>query len=172
MPLWFFLVARALHIVFGGFWLGSAITVGFFLVPSVRDAGPAGGAVMRQIAQIRRMPDIILWSSWVALLAGAVMYWHASGGLQPEWMRSASGLTFGIGGVLGLAAELVALTVTMPAAAGLTAVGMQVQQRGGPPTPEEATQMQVQQRRMLRGAQAIAVLLLLVVIAMAIGDYG
>ena len=88
MPLWFFLVAKAIHIVFGGFWLGSAITVGFFLVPSVRDAGPAGGAVMRQIAQVRRMPDIILWSSWIALLAGAFYLWRNRGNTRQSLLMA------------------------------------------------------------------------------------
>ena len=35
-----------LHVFFGILWAGGAIAVGFFVVPSVMDAGPAGGAVM------------------------------------------------------------------------------------------------------------------------------
>ena len=41
-----YLILIFLHVLFGIFWAGGAIVAGFFIFPSVLDAGPAGGAVM------------------------------------------------------------------------------------------------------------------------------
>jgi hypothetical protein len=46
-----------------------------------------------------------------------------------------------------------------------------VQASGGPPSAEQAAQMAALQARMGRGMQAVAFLLLVAVVAMAIGRY-
>jgi hypothetical protein len=53
----------------------------------------------------------------------------------------------------------------------MSAMAAAVQARGGPPTPEEAGQLQAMQQRMLRAAQGIALLLACTVAAMAVGYY-
>ena len=47
-----------LHVAFGVLWAGGAIVLGLFIVPSVMDAGPAGGAVMAGVVK-RRMPVVL-----------------------------------------------------------------------------------------------------------------
>lgn len=166
-----FLLARLVHVIGGALWLGAAAVLAVFLLPSIRDSGPAGGAVMQQLTKVRRMPTIILWVSWIALLAGAYLYWHASGGFQPDWMGSRTGMSYGGGGLLGLVAALIGLFVNLPTAAKMGVLGAQIQQHGGPPTPEEGQELQTLQRRMLLAAQAIALLLLVAISAMAVADY-
>ncbi|MEJ2287416.1 MAG: hypothetical protein P8Y02_02025 [Deinococcales bacterium] len=166
-----FVVARLVHVAFGAFWLGAAVLIAVFLIPSVRAAGPAGGAVMQQLTQVRRMPNVILGASWVALLTGAYLYWRSSGGLQPDWLLSRAGLTFGIGGLLAIAAAAVGSAVSSPTASHMGALASRIQQRGGPPSPDEAAELQRLQARMLLAAQAISLLLVLAIAAMAIGNY-
>lgn len=166
-----YVVVRSLHILFGAFWIGSAALVALFVLPSVRAAGPAGGAVMQQLVQIRRMPNYILGASVVALISGAYLYWRASGGLHYQWILSRSGVTFSIGGLLALTAAAVGSFVTTPAAARMSAIGAHIRQRGGPPSPDEAATMQTLQARMFMAAQLIFLLLVGTVTAMALGYY-
>lgn len=166
-----FVVVRLLHVAFGAFWLGAAGLVALFVIPSVRDAGPAGGAVMQQLTQVRRMPTIILGASWVALLCGAYLYWHASSGFRSSWVFSQAGLTFGSAGLLALVAEAIGMLVTSPTAARMGALGSEIRQRGGPPTPDEAAALQRLQVRMLRSSQAIFLLLVLTISGMATAYY-
>lgn len=166
-----FVVARLLHVVFGAFWLGSAALIAVFLLPAVRTAGPAGGAVMQQLTQVRRMPNVVLGASWIALLSGAYLFWRASHGLEPTWVFSRAGVTFGIGGLLAVAAEIVAMAVTTPTAAKLGALASQIQRRGGPPSPDEGATMRALQARMLLGAQLITLLLVMTISAMAVAYY-
>ena len=166
-----FVVVRLVHVVCGAFWLGAAALLAIFLIPAVRATGPSGGAVMQQLTQVRRMPTVILWISWIALLSGAYLYWHASGGLQPVWMRSRAGMSFGGAGLLALVAALIGMLVSAPTASRMSALGAAVQQRGGPPTPEEGARLQALQVRMLLAAQGIALLLLVTIGFMAVANY-
>ena len=52
-----YLILIFVHVLFGIFWAGGAIVAGFFILPAVVDAGPAGGAVMAGVVR-RRLPVI------------------------------------------------------------------------------------------------------------------
>ena len=49
MSLALLIVLRLLHIVLGVFWVGAVVFIAFLLFPSVRESGPAGGAVMQRL---------------------------------------------------------------------------------------------------------------------------
>ena len=72
-------VLRVLHIVVGVFWVGSVVFLSLFLTPSIRAAGPAGGAVMQQLMGARR-PRWSMGAAIVTLLSGFGLYWRDSGG--------------------------------------------------------------------------------------------
>lgn len=166
-----YVIARAIHIVSGAFWLGAAVTAAVFLLPSVRAAGPSGGAVMHQVAQVRRFPVVLQWTSIIALLSGAYLYWRMSGGFSWGFMASGTGLVLGLGGLLALIAAVIGSGVSAPAAARMNALGAAMRERQGPPDPDQLAEMARLQARLLFGAQAIAALLLVAIAAMAVGRY-
>jgi hypothetical protein len=101
------IVVRLLHVVLGVVWVGAVTLVAFFVVPAIIAAGPAGGAVMRQLAEVRRMSLWLMAASAVTLLSGIGLYWHASNGFRSvQWLGSGPGRTFGLGGVLASAGKL------------------------------------------------------------------
>ena len=57
------------HVFFGIVWAGGAIVAGLFIVPSVMDAGPAGGAVMAGMLK-RRFPVLMSVSAILVILSG------------------------------------------------------------------------------------------------------
>jgi len=49
------LAFRLIHIVSGVFWVGGAIFIAMFLLPTLRSVGPAGGPVMSYLVQVRKL---------------------------------------------------------------------------------------------------------------------
>ena len=161
---------RILHVAVGAMWVGAVVFIAAFLLPGVRAAGPAGGAVMQRLMQAR----LSLWLMAAALLtvlSGFTLYWHDSAGFQSAWLGSGPGRVFGLGGVLALAAVIVGMVVNSPAARQLAELGGRVQAAGRAPTPEESAAIQGLQARLARGATAAAVLLVLATVAMAVARY-
>jgi uncharacterized membrane protein len=166
------LLLRLVHIVVGVFWVGAVAFVAFFLVPSLEAAGPAGGAVMRQLTQQRRMPAWLSASGGLTILAGLLLYWHDSGGFSSaEWMRSGPGLTFGVGAVLAIAGIGVGTGVNVPAARELGVIMARAQVAGGAPAPDDLAAARRLQARLATGARVSAVLLLLAAAAMSVARY-
>ena len=77
-----FLTLRALHVLAGALWVGSAILTAFFVMPSIIATGPAGGQVMRVMAQVRKLPAYMNSVMGTTILTGLALYWVDSGGLQ------------------------------------------------------------------------------------------
>lgn len=164
------LALRLIHIVSGVFWVGGAILLAWFIVPAVRDAGSAGGPVMSQLVQVRRMPIYLMAAAILTVLSGIALFWRDSGGFQGIWMRSGTGAMFGLGGLLGLVSAAIGSGVTAPIGRRLGVIAAGAQARGGP-SAEEAAEMQRLQARLAGVSSLVAVLLLLATAAMATARY-
>ncbi|HET7599530.1 MAG TPA: hypothetical protein VFK09_04525 [Gemmatimonadales bacterium] len=166
-----FLLLRVLHIVAGAFWVGAVLLLTIFLLPSISAVGPAGGPVMHQLGQVRRLPIWLMVASVVTLLAGFALYWAAMQSGGPAWAGSGPGRVLGLGGALALAAGILGMVVNAPAGKRLGALGATLAAERRPPTPEEAALMQRLQDRLTRASWVAVALLLLATVAMAVGRY-
>ena len=165
------ILLRLIHILFGVFWAGTAMFNAIFLIPAVRALGPAGGPVMQEIAGKRKLPVYFLVAGLLTVLSGFGLYWHDSQGFTNGFMRSAGGMTFGIGAVLALIAVLLGIFVVTPAAIRAGKLGAEIAAGKKPPTPEQAAEMQRLQAKLGTMAFVAAGLLTLTTIAMAVGRY-
>ena len=165
------ILLRLIHVLFGVFWAGTAMFNAAFLIPAVRALGPAGGPVMQEIAGKRKLPVYFLVSGILTVLSGFGLYWYDSAGFSNGFMRSAGGMTFGIGGLLALTALLLGLFVVTPAAMRASKLGGAIAAAGKPPTPEQAAEMQRLQIKLGKMAALAAGLLTLTTIAMAVARY-
>jgi hypothetical protein len=107
----------------------------------------------------------------LTLLSGIALYWRASGGFSNAWPGSGPGITFGLGGVFALLAATLGLTVAMPAARRLGALGGAIAKAGAPPSAEQMAEMQRLQGRMSTAGALGAALLVLATAAMAVARY-
>jgi uncharacterized membrane protein len=164
------MLLRLIHIMIGAFWVGTAVTVAAFIVPAVRGAGPAGGAVMGQLQQ-RKFSVVIMIAAILTILSGLGLYWHDSAGFSSAWLGSGPGRTFGLGAVLAIVTMILGMSVNAPTAAKLGTLGAAVKAAGGPPSSDQAAEMQRLQARLGKAAVAAAVLLLLATAAMAVARY-
>jgi hypothetical protein len=121
-------VLRLLHIAFGILWAGSAITMGWFVIPALREAGPQAGAVMRGVVA-RRLPQIALASGIVTVLAGIRLYQLR---FSMAWVWTLEGIALTVALLVGLSALGMGMFVQRPTAVKLAAL----MAAGGPPSDE------------------------------------
>ena len=165
------LLLRFIHVVVGAFWFGAVIFMTGFLMPSLQAAGPAAGAVMDQLARVRKLPIFMMGAAILTILSGFGLYAHDSGGFSGPWMQSGQGMVFGLGGVVGTLAAIVGMATASPAGRRLGALGAEIKASGAPPTPMQVAEMQALQGRIARGSMAVAVLILIAITAMALARY-
>jgi uncharacterized membrane protein len=164
-------VLRIMHIVIGVFWVGAVLFIAAFLTPSIRAAGPAGGAVMQQLMAVRNLHLWLMSAGILTLLSGLGLYWRDSAGFQSAWLGSGPGRVFGLGGVLALLATIIGMAVNAPTARRLGELAGRLQGAGRPPTAEEQATLGALQTRLSRASAAAAGLLLLATVTMAVARY-
>ena len=160
MELW---ILRLVHITTGIYWAGTAITAGLFLIPAIREAGPSGGAVMAALAG-RKFPVVLNVVALFTVLTGLRLYAIYMG---PAWLSSTTGILLSVGGFLGTSAFIFGTLVQRPAAMKLAKLAGELRQSGGPPSPEQAEQLERVQKRLGTAAKHNAFLLLATAIRMA-----
>ncbi len=165
------LILRLVHVVGGILWVGGLVSVAFFILPSVFAAGPAGGLVMKELVQIRRMPNIMMGFAWATVLAGFALFYNDARGAGNNWTSSRTGSVIGAGAVLAIVAIVIGMIFSAPTAKKLGAHAAAMLARGGPPTAEDRAEMARLQRRMLVSARIVVVLVILAAATMAMGRY-
>jgi uncharacterized membrane protein len=152
-----------LHVLFGIVWAGGAIVAGFFIIPSVLEAGPAGGMVMAGVTR-RKLPVVLTVSATLVLLTGVRLYMLR---FNSQWLVTPEGLALTLGAILGLGAFILGVFVQKPTAERLGALAAQVAASGAPPTSAQAAELQALRERLGRVAKLTAWHLLVAVVLMA-----
>lgn len=165
------IVLRLAHILSGVFWVGSLLFVARILTPSLRDAGPAAaGALMVQLSK-RRMPIVMMVTAFITIASGVWLMMIVSAGAPGAWMRSGPGRTFSLGGALAIVTLVLGMAINAPTVKRIGSINQAAAKRGGPPTPDEAAQLQRLQTRLGLATQIVAILLVLATAAMAVARY-
>lgn len=165
------IVLRLLHIVLGVFWAGALFFLAWFLIPSVRDAGPDGAKVVQALQQ-RGFMNVLPVVALLTILSGVILMWRVSGGFQPEWSRSPLGMSLGIGAVVGVVAFVIGAGVMRPATMKANALSQTMAQLAEA-SARDARMAEIQSLR-LRAAGAarwVAALLVITVVTMAVARY-
>jgi uncharacterized membrane protein len=168
---WYAIILRVIHIGAGAFWVGAAFVLFLFVQPSVKDLGPEGQRFMGHLATRKRLPLMITLSGVVTVLAGLLLYWRASGGLDVDWITSGPGLGFTVGALAAIVTLALGLSITKPAVDRIGALGQEIASRGGQPTPEQGDEMRRLQARTVAVGRVTMVLLAIAVVAMAVARY-
>jgi len=167
-----FTALRFVHVVVGVCWVGAIVFIAVFLLPAVRAAGPAGGAVMQDLTQVRRVPALLTVGGILTVLSGLALYWNDSAGFASKaWLASGTGMTFGFGAAMAILTLVIGSAVNAPTAKRIGALGGAIRAAGGPASAEQAAQMQRLQTRLLNAQRLTAVLLLLATAAMSVARY-
>lgn len=162
---------RLLHIVTASLWVGFGAFSALMLGPALGDVGPDAGKVMGAL-QRRGLSTVIPAIALVTIISGFWLYWLVSGGLLNTFVSSRTGILFGAGGVIALAAYLLGLIVIRPMTMKVAAL---MQSIPGVTNPDQRNQL-IGEAKLLKArsdiaAKAGAALLLLAAASMAVARY-
>jgi uncharacterized membrane protein len=168
----FIVTMRIVHIVTGVIWVGSLFVVVVFVQPSAAALGAAGAPFMSELRR-RRFVDVVFIDALLTVVAGSFLYWH-DWQTYPgfgDWIRSSFGASLTVGALLAIAGLMVAAGFTRPTIGRLVALGRQIAESGGTPSPETASSIGALQRRLVVAERVSFSLVLLAVVAMASARY-
>jgi hypothetical protein len=110
----------AVHVLAAAFWLGATLFLIFFVVPTVIKAGPEGGAFMGKLVTTSGFQRAFAIAGGTTILSGLLALWIVSGGFQPAFMKSTTGMFISGGALSGILAVITGSTAG------------RLQQRGAP----------------------------------------
>jgi hypothetical protein len=165
------MIVRLLHLVCGILWVGGVAMITWYLLPAARAVGPGGAAMMREIAEVRKMPVYLALMSALTILSGIGLYWRDSAGFSSPWMHSGPGMTFGIGGALAILGAIVGMGGSSRLGARLGSMINRLHAEGRAPTDAEAATMSGLQSKLATTAWIALLLVIAAAIAMSVARY-
>jgi uncharacterized membrane protein len=167
----YLLILRLLHILCGIFWAGATIYLAFFIDPAVKALGTDGTKFMQQLAKTNRFPVVMLLAPLITVVAGVLLIWKLSGGLQAQWLSTKYGTVLSAGGVFAIIAFIIGFSVSRPASMRIAKIGKAVAAAGGAPTSPQMEELLALGKKIGIASRVIAVLLILAVIGMSTFRY-
>lgn len=166
-----YVVVRTLHVLVAALWVGSGVFLAAFLMPTIRRLGPQAAPVSEGIAQ-RGMGLFLELTGGVTILSGLWLYWEFTQGLDPAISFSAPGITFGLGGLFGIAASIVGGGIIGRSVKRARQLGATVAvMADGPEKSAHVATMARLRRRVALATRCDAILLVVALILMALGHY-
>ncbi|MBI4322583.1 MAG: hypothetical protein HY675_29175 [Chloroflexi bacterium] len=159
---------RALHIVFGTFWVGTDLFLTFVLLPRLRSLG-RGIEQPVMVALMRVVPPVLMISSIVVVVSG-VWITGSMRGWNLNWVLAGG---WGSAMFIGLVGTVLALIVGFGVIPPLTMRMDKVARgfEGRAPTGDADRQLQSLTTRITNLARANSVLLIVVVASMAVARF-
>ena len=162
---------RVIHVLGGAFWFGAVVMNTYFLAPTLRAAGPAGGEVMRRLVAVKRLPLWLNTAAWLTILSGAWLYGWRSSWLSAPWTGTGPGIVYGAGGIAALVAALIGLVFIAPNAKRVGALAASLQGAEGPPPPDVVAELGRRQKTMAVASAVAVMLVALATLCMAVARY-
>ena len=122
---------------------------GFYLMPAIREAGPAGGPVIRGLLS-RKFPVVMSITGLVAVLSGLRLYTIR---FSIAWLATPEGITLTVGALFAIGALFIGIAIERPAAMRAEVL---LHAAGASPSPEQLQEMADVQVRVARAARATA----------------
>ena len=164
---YYVLFLRFLHIGSGVFWVGSTLVLATTVTPALKGAGETGQKFVDYLVKHKKFGTNSAGAGAMAGIAGLLLYWHDSQGLTSLWMRSSTGIGFGIGAIFGLIAFIFGILTDrkLKAMAGLR------EQLESAPSNEKTSQLQILEKQQATYLMICAGTLTLSLWVMAVSRY-
>lgn len=163
------IVLRVIHIGAAILWVGSSAFLHYFIEPTMHALGPQGGGFMKHLMEKRKVPVVIAAASVLTVLAGLVLYWRDSNGLDVDWITSSVGLGFTAGGIAAILAFILGVAFVRPRVIRLTLLGTEM--ASGQPSSAQAQEMGALQKTLHGMSVANIWLMAIAVVAMVSARY-
>jgi hypothetical protein len=165
------IILRLLHIGCGIGWAGGAVYFAFFVEPAVKASGPEGAKFMQQLIRTNRFPIVMMLMAIMTVVAGSLLIWKMSGGLQTAWILSKNGLVLTVGALLAITAFLIGFFISRPVSFRMEKIANAIAKSGGIPTPEQKEELFTLREKLDAAGKVIAFLLIIAIVGMSIFRY-
>jgi uncharacterized membrane protein len=167
----YMILLRTIHILAGVLWVGGSVIYIAFIEPTVKATAPASQKFMQHLMSRQRYSLFMNVTSGLTVLAGALLYWRDTGGRILAWAQTGPGLGFTLGALAAIVVYLLGFFMIRPRAERLSALGKQIGMAGGPPTPEQAAELNTLDKEMGTLGRVDAVLLTVALVLMGTARY-
>ena len=137
------IVLRVLHVVGGIVWVGAAILMNSFILPTAAATQDAGQQFMRHLMGRTRITATMTTSALLTVLAGFALMGRDAGA-GSAWIRSGPGIGYSVGAVFALIGFVAGMLTGMTTGK-LGRLGAEVK---GQPTAEQAAQLNGLRKRL------------------------
>ena len=103
----FLIVLRFFHVFCSALWVSVAIIFRFFVNPALKSIGPESSDFGKALNDRNKFSKFMGSITLLSLISGLSLFYKVSGGFNPIWIRTGSGIGFTIGAVSGIFAFLV-----------------------------------------------------------------
>lgn len=163
------LVLRLIHFLGGIFWVGSVAFTTFFLLPVLKDSGPAAAHVMIGL-QKRRFLVILPVTALLTILSGIRLMMITSSGFSRDYFQMPSGRAFAVSGTVAIVAFLIGIVVARPGAAKMTKLS-QIAVSDEINRDRIKAEIAALQKRVAMSSTIVVILLVLAAAGMAVARY-
>jgi hypothetical protein len=165
------LALRLAHIIAGAAWVGGAFTMVLLVSRTARLRGADGDVFMSTLLTQGRAARYFEIAALTTVVAGSLLYWRASNGLQAAWITSPTGIAF----TIGAAAAIISLAwgglMVGPAGKRAAQIEAEIEAQDGLSSAAQRAEMAAIKARLNRFAVADLVLLGTAVVMMATARY-
>jgi hypothetical protein len=162
---------RLAHVVAGAAWVGGAFTMILLVTRTARLRGPDGDLFMSTLLTEGKAARYFELAALTTVVAGSLLYWRASNGLQLSWVTSGTGIAFSIGAGAAIVSLIWGGLAVGPAGKRAKAIQDEIEAAGGASTAAQRDELEAIKAKLSRFAMADLVLLGTAVIMMATARY-
>lgn len=164
------LTLRVIHVLGGTFWAGALLFMSFFLLPALRDAGPAAAAVSAGLEK----RNIFTWLPTIAvltILTGLRLLMIASGGFSGAFFDTMQGQAYLVAAVASIVALVIGLTVSRPSALAAGRIVVQMESAAPDARAAMAAEAAALRHKSAKAVRVIALLVLFSALVMSVDRY-
>lgn len=159
---------RFVHIVSAAFWMGCAVTLGFFVNPTILTADVAGARLLKRLMMERKLAVYLPLSVILAILSGFWLF-RIDFPDMATMTSSRRALDYTLGAFFGVLAFIVGVSVNLPTGKKIVILGDFVGTAA--PTVEQSNELARLSRRLLISNRCTAILALGAAALMALARY-
>jgi len=165
------IVLRLAHVVAGASWVGGAFLMILVVSRTAKLSGAQGEEFFGRLMTVGRGAKYFELIALTTVVAGALLYYRASGGLQLAWITSPTGVGFTIGAAAAVVSLVWGGTLVGPTTARLQAIGEEIASSGGEPSAGQRAAVDALRARLELFGKADLFLLGVAVVMMATARY-
>lgn len=165
------LVLRLVHILGGIMWVGAVVFTSFFLLPAMRDAGPAAAGAVMGALQRRKFMVFMPIVALCTIVSGFWLFMIVGGDDLGAFARSPMGQTLSGAAGLAVIGLFAGLIVIRPAAEAAAKLAQRIPSAAEGERPALQQQMQSLQRRTATASTIVTAMLIVAAIGMAVARY-